>query len=96
MVRDYLTQVILNLVLNAIDATDDQGRIHLRARIEDGALELSVEDDGRGISLADRCRLFQPFFTTKGSPGRCPGLSCFGPFGAEEKRNAKTSQGGEV
>ena len=26
---------------------------------------LSVEDDGRGISLADRCRLFQPFFTTK-------------------------------
>jgi signal transduction histidine kinase len=28
-------------------------------------MELSVEDDGRGISLADRCRLFQPFFTTK-------------------------------
>jgi len=65
VVRDYLTQVILNLVLNAIDATDDQGRIYLRARIEDGSLELSVEDDGRGISLADRCRLFQPFFTTK-------------------------------
>ncbi len=28
-VRDYLTQVVLNLVLNAIDATDDQGRIHV-------------------------------------------------------------------
>ena len=26
---------------------------------------LSVEDDGRGISIADRCRLFQPYFTTK-------------------------------
>ena len=65
VVRDYLTQVILNLVLNAIDATDDQGRIHLQARTEDGMLDLSVEDDGRGISLADRCRLFQPFFTTK-------------------------------
>ena len=26
---------------------------------------MTVEDDGRGISLADRCRLFQPFFTTK-------------------------------
>jgi signal transduction histidine kinase len=65
VVRDYLTQVILNLVLNAIDATDDQGRIHLQARTEDGWMELSVEDDGRGISLADRCRLFQPFFTTK-------------------------------
>jgi signal transduction histidine kinase len=63
--RDYLTQVVLNLVLNAVDATDDQGRIQLRARVEDRWLELSVEDDGRGISIADRCRLFQPFFTTK-------------------------------
>ena len=64
-VRDYLTQVVLNLVLNAIDATDDQGRIHVAARAEDGWLVLTVEDDGRGISIADRCRLFQPFFTTK-------------------------------
>jgi signal transduction histidine kinase len=65
IVRDYLTQVVLNLVLNAIDATEDQGRIHVRARVEDTALIVSVEDDGRGISIADRCRLFQPFFTTK-------------------------------
>jgi signal transduction histidine kinase len=64
-VRDYLTQVVLNLVLNAIDATDDQGQIVVQAQAVDGALELSVVDDGRGISLADRCRLFQPFFTTK-------------------------------
>jgi two-component system, NtrC family, sensor kinase len=64
-VRDYLTQVVLNLVLNAIDATDDQGRIHVAARAEEGWLVLTVEDDGRGISIADHCRLFQPFFTTK-------------------------------
>ncbi len=65
VVRDYFTQVVLNLVFNAIDATEDQGRIHVEAHVEDGWLVLSVEDDGRGISLADRCRLFQPFFTTK-------------------------------
>ena len=64
-VRDYLTQVVLNLVLNAIDATDDQGRIHVAVQSEPGWLVLTIEDDGRGISLADRCRLFQPFFTTK-------------------------------
>jgi two-component system NtrC family sensor kinase len=64
-VRDYLTQVILNLVLNAIDATDDQGHIHLAAHSEGPFVILSVEDDGRGIAVADRCRLFQPFFTTK-------------------------------
>ena len=57
--------MILNLVLNAIDATDDQGHIHLQGRVEGGWLVLSIQDDGRGISLADRCRLFQPFFTTK-------------------------------
>jgi signal transduction histidine kinase len=65
-VRDHLTQVVLNLVLNAIDATDDQGRIDVRARAQDGWLVLCVEDDGRGVSVADRCRMFQPFFTTKG------------------------------
>jgi signal transduction histidine kinase len=64
-VRDYLTQVVLNLVLNAVDATDDQGHIEVAARVEDGWLVLTVADDGRGISIADRCRLFQPFFTTK-------------------------------
>jgi signal transduction histidine kinase len=64
-VRDYLMQVVLNLVLNAIDATDDQGRIHVAASIERDVIVLTVEDDGRGISVADRCRLFQPFFTTK-------------------------------
>jgi two-component system NtrC family sensor kinase len=63
--RDHLTQVILNLVLNAIDATDKGGRIRIEARADAGFLRLSIEDDGRGIGLADRCRLFQPFFTTK-------------------------------
>jgi signal transduction histidine kinase len=65
VVRDYLTQIVLNLILNAIDATGDEGRIQIRAAADAGSVELTVEDNGRGISLADRCRLFQPFFTTK-------------------------------
>ena len=65
VLRDYLTQVVLNLVLNAIDATEDQGKVHVEAHVESQWLVLTVEDDGRGISLADRCRIFQPFFTTK-------------------------------
>jgi len=64
-VRDHLTQVVLNLVLNAIDATDTGGRIHLRGRSENGWLSLSIEDEGRGIPEALRARMFQPFFTTK-------------------------------
>jgi two-component system, NtrC family, sensor kinase len=66
-VRDHLTQVVLNLVLNAVDATETGGSIRIEASAseENGIVSLTVEDDGRGITLADRCRLFQPFFTTK-------------------------------
>lgn len=65
-VRDHLTQVVLNLILNAVDATETGRRIRIEARAEDEHhVTLTVEDNGRGISVADRCRLFQPFFTTK-------------------------------
>ncbi len=64
-VRDHLTQVVLNLVLNAIDATEDQGTVHLEACVDGPWLVLSVEDDGRGIAPGDRGRMFQHFFTTK-------------------------------
>jgi signal transduction histidine kinase len=64
-VRDHLTQVVLNLVLNGVDATETGGRVTVDAEVGENALRLSVRDDGRGIGVADRCRLFQPFFTTK-------------------------------
>jgi signal transduction histidine kinase len=64
-VRDHLTQVVLNLVLNAIDATEQGGQIQVEASVDEGRLTLLVADDGRGIPEADRARLFQPYFTTK-------------------------------
>jgi signal transduction histidine kinase len=64
-VRDHLTQVVLNLVLNAIDATEPDGSVEVVVSHEAGRVVVAVRDDGRGITLADRCRLFQPFFTTK-------------------------------
>ncbi len=63
--RDRLSQVLLNLVLNAVDATGKGGRIHIRGFEERDAVVLAVEDDGRGVALGDRSRLFQPYFTTK-------------------------------
>jgi signal transduction histidine kinase len=64
-VRDQLVQVFLNLVLNAIDATDKDGHIVLHARTVDGQLEVSVCDDGHGIRPEDAARIFQPHYTTK-------------------------------
>lgn len=64
-IKDRLTQVVLNLLINAIDATSKGGRIHLRGRRVGEHLEFLVEDNGRGVGELDRPRLFEPYFTTK-------------------------------
>ncbi len=64
-VRDQLVQVFLNLVLNAIDATDRTGKVELGVERGPGGVTITVRDDGCGIAAADVPRLFQPYFTTK-------------------------------
>jgi signal transduction histidine kinase len=64
-VRDQLVQVFLNLVLNAVDATERGGRIDLRAARCGGEIMVSVQDDGAGIPKEHQAKLFQPYFTTK-------------------------------
>ncbi len=74
-------QVVLNLLLNSIQALGKEGRITVRAEsIESGrlptggrALRVTVEDDGPGIAAEALPHLFEPFFTTK-APGEGTGL----------------------
>ncbi len=69
-----LDQIIVNLVMNARDATPEGGRVWVRAsRDEGGAPVLEVEDTGSGMSEAVLARIFEPFFTTK-APGQGTGL----------------------
>lgn len=64
--RLRLEQALLNLVLNAVQASPADGRVTLRAgRAAAGGVEISVEDDGEGIDPQALPRLFEPFFTTK-------------------------------
>ena len=60
-----LTQVILNLLLNAGAALGGTGRITLRARTESGRVRVEVEDDGPGVPDDIAPRIFDPFVTTK-------------------------------
>lgn len=61
-----LGQVFLNLLLNAAQAIDTSGSIVVRTRLaEDGMVEVSVTDTGKGIAPENRGRIFQPGFTTK-------------------------------
>jgi len=76
--RIQLQQVLLNLIANAIDSmAAKEGRRILCVRSElahGGAVEISVEDTGTGISPQDMDRLFNPLFTTK-TGGMGMGLS---------------------
>ena len=69
-----LRQILVNLCTNAADALPPSGgRITLSARHDDGAVHLSVVDDGTGIAPEDAARIFEPFYTTKGR-GKGTGL----------------------
>jgi signal transduction histidine kinase len=66
----HLQQVLLNLILNAMDAVEDapaaRRKVTVRAqRRRQGEIEVAVEDSGPGIAPERLGRLFEPFFTTK-------------------------------
>jgi PAS domain S-box-containing protein len=61
-----INQVVLNLIANAIDACEKNGKVTVRTRpVPEGGVEVEVGDTGRGIEAAIRERIFDPFFTTK-------------------------------
>jgi len=78
--RHELQQVLINLVVNAIQAMPDGGTLTLGTEdwLKDGVTEgvrISVRDTGAGIAPADISRIFDPFFTTKKHEGTGLGLS---------------------
>ncbi len=60
-----LNQVFLNLFTNAAQAMEGQGTLHIRTWLDDGAVHISVADNGKGIPQELLTRIFDPFFTTK-------------------------------
>ena len=64
-VPDQLTQVLLNLVINAIEAMPEGGELHLGTTLDAGWLRIEVRDTGPGISPEEAARIFEPFYTTK-------------------------------
>lgn len=73
--RQKLTQVVVNLVRNALHATEDGAGVRVSARAAaGGGVEFAVEDDGPGVSREQREKLFQPFVSTKGEQGLGMGL----------------------
>jgi len=74
---DKLRQVFLNLLVNASEAVGPKGHIHIAVFADPHDKDTAcvvVEDDGKGMSEEEMTRMFEPFYTTKGS-GTGLGLS---------------------
>jgi signal transduction histidine kinase len=61
---DALRQIVLNLTLNAIDATPDGGSVCLSATAANGGVAIHVADSGPGVPEELRRKIFEPFFST--------------------------------
>ena len=76
--RSMLEQVILNLVINALDSMKDSGHLIISGetlhRNGTDTVRLAVTDDGPGIAESDLERIFDLFYSTKGSQGFGIGL----------------------
>ena len=94
----HMEQIILNLVLNALDACDDGGRILISVLKKGGVAVLRVSDNGAGIPEKELSAIFDPFYTTK-SPGRGTGLglsivqSIVKRYGGNIEIHSKVGQG---
>lgn len=62
---DRLRQILLNLLLNAIQATPPGGLVTVAARRRGKRVEVVIKDSGRGIAPEDLPRIFEPFFTRR-------------------------------
>jgi two-component system NtrC family sensor kinase len=95
---EQLIQVLMALMLNALDAMDPGGRLSLRTsrrrwRTEEVVIE--VEDTGRGIRPSLESRIFEPFFTTK-EHGRGTGLGLSICYGIVEEHRGRIEVDSEV
>lgn len=98
-ITDQLSQVFLNLFLNAIDAMGEQGgRLLVRAYSSlQRNIYIEVQDNGCGMSSEQRSKLFAPFFTTK-EVGKGTGLGLYVSYGIITRHGGRidvTSQPGQ-
>jgi signal transduction histidine kinase len=70
-----LLQVMSNLIVNALDALPERGTLSLRLRKRQAGVDIIVADNGSGIPVQYRDRIFEPFYTTKEENGNGLGLA---------------------
>jgi PAS domain S-box-containing protein len=87
-VPDQLLQVYVNILINALDAINGEGKIEVRTYIDDVFICTDIEDDGYGMDSEVIGKIFNPFFTTK-EVGKGTGLGLSVSYGIIKKMHGK-------
>jgi PAS domain S-box-containing protein len=93
--RHMMEQVLMNLILNAVQAMKKGGVLTIRTSVVEGVCRVEVSDTGSGIPPAVLPRIFDPFFTTK-SEGEGTGLGLSVSLGIVERHGGKILVESEV
>ena len=90
-----LNQVFMNLLHNAIQAIEGEGKIWIRTWIEGENVKIEIRDSGKGMSEDVKAKIFDPFFTTK-DVGEGTGLGLSISYGVIEKHQGQISVSSEI
>ena len=93
--KNQIQQVLMNIILNAVEAMDGQGKLTVETYSEQEYLKTRFTDTGSGISEENMKKLFQPFFTTK-ETGHGTGLGLSISYGIIRKHNGKINVSSEI
>jgi len=93
--RHMIEQVLMNLILNAVQAMKHGGVLTIRTTVVEGVCRVEVRDTGSGIPASVLPRVFDPFFTTK-SEGEGTGLGLSVNLGIVERHGGKILVDSEV
>ncbi|HKL75256.1 MAG TPA: transporter substrate-binding domain-containing protein [Halanaerobiales bacterium] len=86
--KDRLEYILFNLISNAVDAIQKDGKINIDYGIKNDKFNIIVKDNGKGIKDKNLENIFNPFFTTK-SPGEGTGLGLYIVYTEVEKMNGE-------
>lgn len=73
--RQYLEQILLNLLTNASNFTSEEGKIKVSAWQDNNGLVVEVSDTGLGIPVEEQKRIFEPYYQINGGKGSGLGLA---------------------
>ena len=86
--KDRFEHILFNLISNAVDAIQKDGKIKIDYGVKNEMFYINVEDNGKGIDDNNLENIFNPFFTTK-SPGEGTGLGLYIVYTEVEKMNGE-------